>query len=540
MNTELTNWQENSIIHNTEINASNSSTTNPNGSCLIIRHQSSGESPNPTIQGFMIKNGKGTLLREELDFDGGIMQSNIYGGGLVIINSSATIRNNIFQNNGSGNEDLEIEMGGAVFAYSGDGMGFEDFVLTHPVNQDIRNSVNFIENKFEGNYANTGKTVSSKTDSETELNLTFTGCIFDYAFDDGANGKVSDYWCKSDGNSTIQFNLISGLSNSVSTDLYVSNDGLETNDGTENNPLGTIKSAMERIYVPEGDNLTINLEAGTYIGDRSSGFPIQALNRVVLKGSNGIEGNPTILDGTENTTLIKAESVDGFKIESAILMNGKASSLSEGGGSVNIKNSTIEFENVQVKESQSPDKGGAVFGLNYTIEIKDSYLSRNSSDEGGAIYLASSNLVLENSHIEESEAQNGGAFYIENNSTITIQNSKIENSIIDNNGGAVYSENSIIHLNNNSEIKDNVSLNYGGGLYLKDSEIFSENSEIKDNWSVDNGAGIYLKNSSFNINNMDVNHNFSENKGGAFYLDESEGLQMGLPPRALGGSSAQE
>ena len=418
---------------------------------------------------------------------------------------------------------MKVEMGGGVFAYDGDGMDFEDFILFHSSNQNYRNTINFIENLFEGNYANIGKTISSKTDLDSELNLIFTGCIFDYAFDDGANGKVSDYWCKSDGNSTIQFNSISGLSNSISTDLYVSNDGLESNDGSENSPLGTIKSAMERVYVPEGENLIINLESGTYLGNRSSGFPLQALNRVIVKGSNDIDENPTILDGSENTCLIKAESVFGFKLESAILLNGSASPLSEGGGSVNIKNSTIEFENIHVKESQSSNRGGAIFGLNSEIEIKDSYLSRNSSEDGGAIYLTSSSLMMRNSYIEESEAEDGGAIFIENNSTITILNSKIENSIIDNNGGAVYSENSTVHLNNNSEIKDNVSLNYGGGLYLKDSEFISDNSEIKDNWSVDNGAGIYLKNSTLNINNMDINHNFSENKGGAFYLDDSEG-----------------
>lgn len=490
----------------------------------MIRPQASGESPNPIIQGFTIKNGKGTLLKEELDFDGGTVQTNKFGGGLLVFNSSATITHNIFQNNGNGNDDMNVEMGGGVFAYNGDGMDFEDFILSHSSNQNYRNTINFIENLFEGNYANIGKTISSKTDLDSELNLIFTGCVFDYAFDDGANGKVSDYWCKSDGNSAIQFNSISGLSNSVSTDLYVSNDGLESNDGSQNSPLGTIKSAMERVYVPEGENLIINLESGTYLGNRSSGFPLQALNRVIVKGSNDIDENPTILDGSENTCLIKAESVIGFKLESAILLNGNASPLSEGGGSVNIKNSTIEFENVHVKESQSSDRGGAVFGLNSEIEIKDSYLSRNSSEDGGAIYLTSSSLMMQNSYIEESEAEDGGALFIENNSNITIDNSEIEVGLVEHNGGAIYADNSIINLTNGTEIKESTSFNFGGGLYLKNSELNSENSEIKENVSSNDGSAIYAEDAIINLNNSAVNENFCDEKGGGIYFKDTEGI----------------
>tara|TARA_B100001029_G_C15063389_1_gene460749 strand:- start:2122 stop:4842 length:2721 start_codon:yes stop_codon:yes gene_type:complete len=519
---ELSNWQQNSIIQNTIIDASSTSSSNPNGSCIIIRPHNSGESSNPTIQGFKIKNGKGTLLREELDFDGGTNLSHKYGGGLLVFKSSATIKHNIFQNNGIGNDDVDVEMGGGVFAYDGDGMDFEDFILSNSIDQNSRNSINFIENLFEGNYANIGKTISSKTDSEAELNLTFTGCIFDYAFDDGANGKVSDYWCKSDENSIIQFNLISGLSNAVSTDLYVSNDGLETNDGSENNPLGTIKSAMERIYVSEGDNLTINLEAGTYLGDRSSGFPIQALNRVLLKGSNDIEDNPTILDGSENTTLIKSESVHEFKLENIVLFNGKASSENEGGGALNIRNSNIEMDNIELRDNQSTNRGGALFGLSSDIELKNSSISRNVSSKGGAIYLSSSNMNIINSHFEESFSEDGGAVYIENESNISIENGRIEYSVVEDDGGAIYSKNSIINLSNGLEITDNVSNGKGGGVYLENSILNANDIYINYSNSDDKGAALYANETVINCINININTNFTENDGGGFYINNSE------------------
>lgn len=515
---DLTTWQTNQHILNTIIDGI--SPTGNMGSCIVVRPSSDGENiPSPTINGFTIANGQGSSMRDYTEMGG---QDHHYGGGIIVYNSSAAITHCIITNNGQSISGIDLDMGGALFAYSGSGVGFEDFLFPDNTPHTVRSIVQFSHVLFQNNYADMGKTVYSRSDDEAEQSILFNETIFDYAYEDGGNEKVSDYWCKSGGNSTFTFSGISGLENSTTSNLYVSTEGDDSNDGSDSAPLETIKKALEKIYVPEDETVTIQLEPGIYSGDRSSGFPIQAMDRLILKGSGSNSSDASVLDGGGQKTILNADNVDGFRIETVEMTDGYSINYA---GALNCKNSSVTLIEINLNDNSSGIYGGGIFSVNSTIQLQNSVLSQNSTEfGGGSAFLKSSTLEIVDSNIEDSESQqDGGALFIQN-SELIVSNSAFESNYAhDGKGGAIYADSSNIFISNESLLSDNFSFTYGAGAYIINSDITLENTDIQYNSSYLGAAGIYADYSTILMRQTEIWGNFSEYDGGGMYISNSSG-----------------
>lgn len=217
----------------------------------------------------------------------------------------------------------------------------------------------------------------------------------------------------------------------------------------------------------KNNSITFNCGAGT--------TTIPITREIYLQGHKTIDGgNRIILDGQNNTRIIRTSPYDEVLLMNIILRNGRAKRTADEavpgqGGALLVGNwADITIQNVQflnntadANGSQGCEGGGAIWfsGFNYS-EVFDSVFTGNSAQSGGAIFNLTADLVIHNTRFENNisstrlqRAMNdsdctggGGAIFIDGagptsqggQQQISIAGSTFNNNTTDLKGGAIF------------------------------------------------------------------------------------------------------
>jgi predicted outer membrane repeat protein/parallel beta-helix repeat protein len=321
----------------------------------------------------------------------------------------------------------------------------------------------------------------------------------------------TDYYASPIDNFT--FDILHGIQDTlINSDLYVSVDGDNSNIGTSaSEPLRTIRCALSKIYAGSLNQNTIYLSAGIYSSETNGEtFPIEWSNYVSLEGS--VEEEETILDGNNETGVLKFHYVTNASIENITIRNGST----DYGGGIYCSNSNPDFTNVVIT-SNTANIGGGIYCTHSSPDLENVTITGNS---GRGLYCSfSSNPSLENVTITDNSGSGIYCGYSSNPSLVNViitgnhstyrgggihchrySNPSLVNVIIAGNH-STYSGGGINCYHHSNPSLKNVTLtgnsaSYGGGIYCNYSSNPSlENVTISDN-NADSGGGIYCRNFS--------------------------------------------
>jgi predicted outer membrane repeat protein len=285
------------------------------------------------------------------------------------------------------------------------------------------------------------------------------------------------------------FDILHGLQDQISADLYVSPDGNNTNTGlTIDEPLKTIQYACSVILADSQNLHTIHLAGGTYSPSTNSEFfPVDIPGYVSLCGVSEIG---VILDAEETTGVIRLFNTENVTISDLTITNGYASS----GGGIYCEASSPSLENVTITENYAEYNGGGIYCDDYSSpSLINVTITHNSADvRGGGIYCFSSDPILTNVSVSDNSAESmGGGICCTNYSSPVLENVTIrENSTYYRGGGIYCNEYSSPSLANVT-ITGNLANDHGGGIYCaNNSSPILENVTLTEN-SSDHGGGIF-------------------------------------------------
>lgn len=246
--------------------------------------------------------------------------------------------------------------------------------------------------------------------------------------------------------------------------VYVSNNGNDSNTGSQDSPKASIKGALDTV----SHGGTIYLNPGTYNE-----------SNITINKNVAIVGNAT------KTTIINSKKQQTFLI-----------------------NSTAKLKALTITNAQTKDCGAAIYNMGTLklegIKIQTSY----ARYLGGAIYNNGTLNIIKSS-FSSNNAKNGGAIFNENK--LTISRSSFSNNKAKTIASAIYStgEANIYATEFTRNRNNTICVN-------KNSSINIESSTFKDN-AGENGGAIYNRQSTLLVNKTNFNNNTANNTGGAIY-----------------------
>ncbi|MCF7920063.1 MAG: T9SS type A sorting domain-containing protein [Candidatus Cloacimonetes bacterium] len=262
------------------------------------------------------------------------------------------------------------------------------------------------------------------------------------------------------------FNILNGVQDQVNSDLYVSPEGDNGNNGlSAEEPLKTIQYACSVIQADSLNFHTIYLSEGIYSPSANGEFfPVNLPDNVSLTGEN--EEN-VILDGEGITSVMMFYYVENVTVSNLTITNGYA----EYGGGVHCSYSSPTLENVIITDNTASNYGGGFFSSIFSDpQLKNVSIVNNTASMGGGFCSFSyvSSPILENVQISNNSAYFGGGFYCYA-STSVLKNVTIANNLANSSGGGIYchhnSSLSLINVN----IVNNLASDIGGGIYQSNS-----------------------------------------------------------------------
>ena len=272
-------------------------------------------------------------------------------------------------------------------------------------------------------------------------------------------------------------------------------------------------SFRDSIVVTEGGSLYIDASSATFRG-------------CVFENSTA-----------ENGGFLYAKRNSSMTIDTSELINGEG----DRGGCLRMIGGHLVVHDSTFRHCRSSDDGGALYLIDMTAVISNSYLSLNRALSGGAVFaenviFAGSGLV-----VKDNEANGiGGAFRCAQ-SVLDIRHTQFQNNNATN-GGAVYQIASKNGTFINVTFSKNRCSENGGSLFVFGSELnmtrarFEDGSAEKDGAFVaavsdslvaledvhmtggqaDNGGGVLIRDSSFRASEMQISNCEATSSGGAF------------------------
>lgn len=267
-----------------------------------------------------------------------------------------------------------------------------------------------------------------------------------------------------------------------SPDLYVAENGSDSNPGTEAAPFASLQSAISRINTV-GDpsrewKIYVN---GTVVGDTE----ISALNSNTL----------SILD-------YASEPAPHGLTPAAAVLKGSSKSV------IALTSTTgcdITITNISITGGKGTTKTG------------------NSTTYGGGIFINSSNTKLKLSagvSVSANTANNGGGIYIENGELTLTSTAKVTANTCTADGAGIYVTGGKLTFSN-GEISSNTGASNGGGIYIAAGEVAMSDGTIKSH-SATNGAGVYIAGGKFTLSGGNIgisgtgNGNTASSGGGVY------------------------
>nr|MBP3283523.1 right-handed parallel beta-helix repeat-containing protein [Treponema sp.] len=289
-----------------------------------------------------------------------------------------------------------------------------------------------------------------------------------------------------DGNS-YSINANGTLSQTVSTTLYVSSSGAETNSGyTEASALPTLQAAVNKIST--SDDWTI-IVSGTVTG--ATTISSISASSLTIKGKTGYSSD--ILDASGLSAVIDVENAVPVTISNLTLQNGEMGLLHSGTESITI-------ESCQIIKNTA---GGLFFSSESDSTVKDSTIGGSSANSN--------------------TSENGGGITKSGNGTLTIENSTISNNTATSYGGGIYIDGGKVIFSSGS-----ISNNTGSGIYIKSGNATISGGSISNNTSA-KGAGIYLSSttSSLTLTGGSITENSATDKGGGIFINSGSATISG-------------
>ncbi len=271
-------------------------------------------------------------------------------------------------------------------------------------------------------------------------------------------------------------------------DVYVSKDGNDENDGSEESPVATIAKAIE-IASSDAGTGNIFINAGTYT---ETGFTIA--KDMVITGVGDV-----IIDANNETAKMFtiSEGVASFALNNVAITK---ANQNYGAVLYNYYTADVVFNNVNITESYANGwSGSALIVSKGKLTIKDSNISNNGPissliyNNGGTLTI--NNTVFENNAANTSTSCNG-AIESTGNTVVVIENSNFTN--IGAVRGAVYSgasdTGSLTIIGSNFEnctaLLDGNNFGYGGAVHSQVA-LNIDNSTFKNSKSYRDGAAVY-------------------------------------------------
>jgi len=241
-------------------------------------------------------------------------------------------------------------------------------------------------------------------------------------------------------NQPLAFDIINAIYHQTDSDLYVSPQGSDQNDGiTANKPLKTISTAISKLLITAPR--TIYLQEGIYSPDSNGEkYPLVLPNNVSLQGDSE---NTTVLDAQQRASVIYLKDVQNTVLTDMTLTHGYAKL----GGGIYIENANPTLQNLTITHNIAIDdekqgKGGGIFSFNNQLVIlKNSSVVDNQSTQGGGIYLENSSqsnqIIIENSILVDNKSEMGSGIFNQN-SALNLINVTLANNNTNQADGGLY------------------------------------------------------------------------------------------------------
>ena len=283
------------------------------------------------------------------------------------------------------------------------------------------------------------------------------------------------------------------LEGSTLDEVYVADNGLDSNDGSKDHPFKTLAHALD-VVKTNGKII--------FIGENIISNQVISKN-ITLTGINGI------LKGNNSRILNITGGV------------------------------TVTITNLTLKEGCVSDDGGAIYS-DGTLIIGDNVSFRdNIANKGGAIYNYGGSLCISGvntSFINNNAIMSGGAIYSHiGNVTINGTDTKFRGNFA-NGGGAIYNYVGSLCISGfNTSFINNNATSFGGAIYVDTSSsliaslcISGVNTIFRCN-AAGSGGAIYSNNGNVTINGNDtkfISNSATDTKGvgGAIYTTNNGSL----------------
>ncbi len=257
-------------------------------------------------------------------------------------------------------------------------------------------------------------------------------------------------------------------------------------------------------------------------------------------------GDKIILSGNDTVPILHIRTDVAATLKNIVLEKGFSANVS--GGAV-LNEGFLTLDNADILDSHTSHDGGAIANFN-RLEIKNSTLSNNSATNGGAVYSGeglSSNPELKISaskFLDNSAAQDmsGGAILARTRIQVTTSEFVRNKAGL---GGAIAfrfisgsAELSSIFLSENQAIGDEPQ-SRGGAFYIEDSTISVQNSRLESNEGQE-GAGIYVHtNGKLTVTQTTFHNNLGGIGGGLLNRGNATLTNVALDKNAaIGGGGA--
>ena len=300
--------------------------------------------------------------------------------------------------------------------------------------------------------------------------------------------------------------------------IYVLPGASDDNEGTSENPVGTIAKALElAVY----GNIVL-LEGTHKVNDLG-----------IISNDLNITGEGKVkIDAQNNNRILYVGEDANVVIKNVIMVNGYTADAS---GALLANNNVLTLINCTLANSSAgSNNGGAIYNVG-KLTIINSTISNNKAKEGGAIFTndalaKGASIIIENTIFEDNVATGnenfgGGAIFTQQIAEFTITNATFKNNKAQtkSSGGAIF----ISHSTANIQITDSEFISNsaagqtdvgGGAIYMAGTSNYERkgtltisNTLFDSNTAGYDGGAIYVRATTLNIANSVLINNKDQN-----------------------------
>ncbi|MBF4469426.1 MAG: Ig-like domain repeat protein [Methanobrevibacter arboriphilus] len=270
-----------------------------------------------------------------------------------------------------------------------------------------------------------------------------------------------------------------GAASAASSDIYVSTNGSDTNNGQNGSPYATIDKAIKSSS--ENDNVKIHLSEGNFTGNGNLNLTIDKNH--TNGGSLTIIGagiNKTFIDGVNSYNIFNIGRYSNVSLINLTIINGRSTTY----GAISF-NGTLNIENCSFENNMATTgSGGAIYSPGVGSEVltvSNSFFSNNNATQhGGAIYAYALANITNSIFVNNYAGYSGGSVYNSGSSSrySSISNCTFNDSTAGRDGGSLYiTYASVVNNTFENSKTTGTSTSYGGGA-ICGGNIYLENNNM--------------------------------------------------------------